>query len=77
MRASDIVLDEIDLTLPPGSLAAFIDNARCALGEGDVAAEAARDLRELAGLMRAAGVFEVLSVRDPRLQALIEGDLAA
>ncbi|MCC7268184.1 MAG: hypothetical protein IT546_12730 [Caulobacteraceae bacterium] len=71
MRTSDIVFDEIDLALPAGSLAAFIENARAA--QADAAAdEALRDLQEMIPLLRRAGVFEVFSLRDQRLQSLLD-----
>ncbi|HYD44000.1 MAG TPA: hypothetical protein VEA79_01900 [Phenylobacterium sp.] len=71
MRASDIVFDEIDLALPAGSLAAFIENARVAQAE-ETAEEALRDLKEMIPLLRQAGVFEVFALRDERLQTLID-----
>lgn len=71
MRAIDIVFDEIDLALPAGSLAAFIENARVA--QADAAAEEAlRDLQEMIPLLRQAGVFEVFALRDQRLQSLLD-----
>ena len=57
--------------LPAGSLAAFIENARAA--QADAAAdEALRDLQEMIPLLRRAGVFEVFSLRDQRLQSLLD-----
>lgn len=72
MRTSDIVLDEVDLALPTGSLAAFIENARAAALADASAEEALRDLCELAPLLRKAGVFEVFALRDARLQTLLD-----
>jgi hypothetical protein len=71
MRAADIVFDEIDLALPTGSLAAFIETARAAAADA-AAEEALRDLRELAPLLRKAGLFEVFVLRDARLQTLLD-----
>ncbi|MDL0434110.1 hypothetical protein QPM17_23550 [Marinobacter sp. TBZ242] len=81
MRAEDILPDHLNqieqdgIVIRKGNVGAFLANAKC---WSDPAATpqardvAERDIVEALPVLRALGLFEVLSVRDPKLQRLIE-----
>ncbi len=80
MRAEDILPDGVDqidiggVTARKGSVAAFLANARIfsdATAAPDARAEAQRHIIELLPTLRALGLFDVLAIRDPVLQAFV------
>ena len=81
MRPEDILPDDVNeiaihgTPVRKGSVGAFLANARVLLDDTSTA-EARRDaeshLADLMPALVALGLFEILNVRDPRLQALID-----
>ena len=82
MRAEDILPDHLShahldgVTVRKGSVGAFLANARVladAAAPDAAREEAGRHLAELLPALRALGLFDVLAVRDPAVQAFIDG----
>jgi hypothetical protein len=80
MRAEDLLPDEQNqgqfngLTVRKGTVGAFLINARAWLdpaSSDDQQAEAERDIVETLPALHALGVFDLLQVRDARLQELV------
>jgi hypothetical protein len=85
MKPSDILPDDtnsVELqgrTLRKGSVAAFVANVK--LLESDTTSPdervaAARDLKELAPVLRDLGLFDVFSVRSAKIQDLVDEALS-
>lgn len=80
MRAQDVLPDNTDhgqfngVTVRKGTVGAFLANARVWLDPAttdEARAGAARDIEEALPALKALGLFEVLAIRDSRLQALL------
>jgi len=85
MRPQDILPDDHDhvrrgaLTIRKGSVGAFLANARMlADPQASPAARSAAeaDLQALVPALQALGLFEVFTVRDPKVAALVAAALA-
>ena len=81
MRAKDVLPDGTDqsefngVTVRKGTVGAFLANARVltdAAASPDIRSAAERDIIEALPALRALGLFDILSVRDDRLRALVE-----
>jgi hypothetical protein len=81
MRAHDILPDHLNeaqidgVAVRKGSVAAFLANARTLSdpqADADTRAEAEQHIREALPALRAVGLFEVLEIRDAKLQAWVE-----
>ena len=81
MRAEDILPDGVDhieiagVTARKGSVAAFLANARVFSDQTATPADheqAQRHIIDLLPTLRALGLFDVLAIRDPALQAFVD-----
>ena len=81
MRAEDILPDDVNESLMngvhvrKGSVGAFLANARVLLDPASTAEDRAiaeRDIVDGLPALRALGLFDVVQIRDERLQLLVE-----
>lgn len=81
MRADDVLPDHLDqgnfngVTIRKGTIAAFLANAKAWCDPSRPAAErdeARAHIAESVADLRAVGLFDVMAVRDVRLQALLD-----
>ena len=81
MKPADILPDDVNakevdgMVLRKGSVAAFIANAKILTGSATNEAqkrEAKDDLISLVPVLKKLGVFDVFSIRDPKIQSLVD-----
>jgi hypothetical protein len=81
MQAKDVLPDGTDqsefngVTVRKGTVGAFLANARVLTDPAaspDARSAAERDIIEAVPALRALGLFDILSVRDDRVRALVE-----
>jgi len=85
MKPSDILPDDVNSVerqgriFRKGSVAAFVANVKLLESEmtpPDERQAATRDLLELAPALRDLGIFEVFSIRSPKIQKLVDDTLS-